>query len=121
MTNIKPKIYAQVLVLALADKKTGIFERFFKVLERNGDTKKIKQIAAEVEKILLEKSGNKDVVIETARRVPKNSLKHFIKKGDIVREKINPELIAGVKIIVNGEKQLDFSLQKKLDEIFSPG
>jgi len=112
-------MYAEVLLTALAVKKTGIFERFLKVLERNGDTKKLKQIAVSAEKMLLEKSGHKSVVIETARRLPKNSLKGFIKNGDAVVEKINPELIAGMRVIVNGEKQLDFSLQKKLNEIFN--
>jgi len=112
-------MYAQALVMALAGKKTGVFERFLKALERNGDTKKLKQIAALVEKMLLEKSGNKNVVVETARPAPKNSLKGFIKGGDVVQEKINPALVAGIKIIVNGEKQLDFSLQKKLNEIFT--
>ena len=48
----------------------------------------------------------------------KSLLESLVKKGDIVQEKINKELIAGVKIIVNDEKQIDFSMQKKLQNIF---
>ena len=43
--------------------------------------------------------------------------KSFIKKGDIVQEKINPALVAGVKIIVDGNRQLDLSLLSKLNKI----
>jgi len=45
-------------------------------------------------------------------------LKQFVKEGDIVKEKINRELIAGVKVIVDGERQLDYSMQDKLQSIF---
>lgn len=40
------------------------------------------------------------------------------KNGDIVEEKINPILVAGLKVIVNGERQLDMSLAHKLNNIF---
>ena len=45
-------------------------------------------------------------------------LKDFFKKGDSIEEKINPEIIAGVKIVIDHEKQLDVSLQKKLQQLF---
>ena len=37
----------------------------------------------------------------------------------MVKEKINPELIAGIKVMINNNKQLDFSLKNKLDNIFT--
>ena len=38
--------------------------------------------------------------------------------GVVVKEKINPELIAGVKIIINNSKQFDASMKSKLQKIF---
>ena len=61
------------------------------------------------------------VTFETARKTTANQKKlldSFIKEGDVVKEKINPELIAGIKIIINNNKQFDASMQKKLQEIF---
>lgn len=102
----KAKDYARAIVGA---KKFDV-EVFLKLLERNGDQKKLKEIVAWVEKIKYKK-----VIIETARKA---GVKWHFGKNSIVEEKINPELIAGVRIMVNGEKQLDFSLRNKLEQIF---
>ena len=92
-------------------------QRFLKLLEKNGDIKYYRLILAAAEKRLLEKTGNKKIVLEIAR--PSQKKVKVGKKGDVIEERINPGLIAGIKIIVNGEKQLDFSLKNKLDKIFS--
>ncbi len=103
----KAKEYAKALV----DVKKFNLKNFLRVLEKNGDRKKLKEIVALAERMMYRK-----IMIETARRVkvvwPK-------KKNDLIEEKINPDLIAGVKITVNGEKQLDFSLKNKVEKIFN--
>ncbi len=118
----KSKIYAEVLVDLITGKKVEenkIINNFLKLLEKNGDMKKAKEIISLAEAIFLKKTGNKKIILETARKIDtKNIVKDFIKKGDVVEEKINPEIISGIKIIINNEKQLDFSLFKKLNEIF---
>ena len=114
------KKYAEALVSALSGKtedKTAA-ANFLKLLQKNQDMKKATEILVLAEKLLLEKSGNKKVVLETARKTnTKDFEKSFIKKGDIVQEKINPALVAGVKIIVDGNRQLDLSLLSKLNKI----
>ncbi len=101
----------------ISDKK--IADNFFKVLEKNRQLKNAKKIVELAQKYYLEKKGNKSVLLETARKTDvKSVLKSILKNGDAVEEKINPELIAGIKVIINNEKQLDFSLHKKLQEIF---
>jgi len=110
--KIKAKDYAKALV----DIKKFDAKHFLRILQKNGDTKKLKEIVLLTEKLLLEKSGNKKVIIEMARKA---AVKLSLKKGDVVEEKINPDLIAGVKIIIDGEKQLDFSLKNKLEKIFN--
>jgi len=120
----KSKLYAQALAEILAEKKLVLTDKklvdnFLNLLAKNGDLKKAKEIIALAETIYLKKSGNKKFILETARELGKNNiLKGFAKEGDALVHKISPEMVAGIKITINNEKQLDFSLQKKLNEIF---
>ncbi len=105
----------------LIDKKSKeVFDNFIKLLERNGDLKKAKEIIQLAEKLYLKKVGSKKVTLESARKInSKDILKKILKEGDFWEEKINTDLIAGIKVIVDGEKQLNYSLKSKLDKIFS--
>ncbi len=116
------KKYAQALADAIAEKNVDekkLMRNFLALLENTQDMKKADQILLLAEKLLLKKTGNKKVVLETARKTDiKNIMASFTKKGDVVERKINPGLVAGLKVIVDGNRQLDFSLQKKLQEMF---
>jgi len=82
--------------------------------------KKSKEILDLTENLLLTKHGKSRVTFETARKMTlsqKKILDNFVKKGDVVKEKINPELIAGIKIIINDSRQFDASMQSKLQRI----
>lgn len=118
----KPNVYAKALAEIMVAKKDNgkIVNNFLKLLEKNGDLKKAKQIVSLAEKLYLQKIGRNKIILETARKINHKEISSKVfKEKDIVQEKINPELIAGIKIIVNNEKQLDFSLKKKLEEIFN--
>ena len=119
--KIKPKIYAEALVGLMIEKKPkDVVGRFLKLLEKNGDISKAKKIIEKTESILLKKKGHKKVLLETAREIDnRNLMKLFFKEGDAVDYKINKDLIAGIKVTINGESQLDFSLQRKLEKLFS--
>lgn len=118
--KIKPKIYAVALAEAITSGKEKIASNFLNILEKNGDLKKAKEIIALAEKLFIKKTGGKKIILETAREVGSEDLLKMISgKNDVVVNKINPEIIAGVKIVVDDEKQLDFSLQNKLNKIFS--
>jgi F0F1-type ATP synthase delta subunit len=120
----KSKDYAIALMEVLAESKTDekkTSQGFIKLLERQGDLSKAKEIIEITEFLLAKKNGKKSVIFETARRLSenqKNTLLKSTEKGDIVKEKINPELIAGVKIIVDNEKQLDQTMFKKINNLF---
>jgi F0F1-type ATP synthase delta subunit len=89
-------------------------------LVKAGLEKKAKEILDLTEDLLLAKKGNKKIIFETARRLnPENRamLKKFAKEGDVVKEKVNHNLIAGVKIIINNSKQFDNSMLNKLNNI----
>lgn len=93
---------------------------FLTFIKKNRDEKSLREILKLAEKLYFKKTGNKKIILETARPFNfKNSdlLNNLVKKGDVVTERINKDLIAGVKIVVNEERQLDFSLFKKLQEI----
>ena len=122
MSKYKPKMYAEALInsilYAKADTK-NITRNFLKFLDQNGDIKKAPQIVALAESLLLKKTGNKKIILETARKTdPKRFAGAFVKKGDILEEKINPGIVAGIKVIIDNEEQLDFSLLKKLENLF---
>ena len=121
----KSKMYAVALVGALLDQKDTttqkkILERFFVLLQKNGDIKKAREIVSLAEDVYCKKTGTRKVVLESARQVAiKNITKEFIREGDLLEEKINPALIAGLKIIINKERQLDFSLSHTIEKIFN--
>lgn len=118
----KARKYAQALVNALLEKKADenkISENFLKLLQKNGDMKASRDILALAGALLLQKTGNKKIILETARKIDTGeAVKSFVKKGDLIQEKINPALIAGIKIIVENNQQLDFSLLNKLNNLF---
>lgn len=121
----KIKLYAKALAEVLDEKKISeekIIKNFLALLKKENLEKKAKEILNLAEDIILKKQGKKKVVLESARRLtPENRalLKSFVKEGDVVKEKVNHNLIAGVKIILNNEKQLDMSLKNKLEKIFN--
>ena len=96
--------------------------RFLALIERNGDFYAIEKIVVETEKMLREKTGRRSVVLETARAlVPtmQKTLRGLFKAEDVVRETVNPDLIAGVRITMNDTEQFDGSLKRKIQKLFS--
>jgi F0F1-type ATP synthase delta subunit len=72
------------------------------------------------EKLLLKKTGRKKIVVEVARNQGSASmLKSLAKKGDIIQEKVEASIVAGVKITINDEQQLDVTLKSKIEKLFS--
>ena len=124
MKQNKVKLYATALAEILAEKKFDekkVTSNFVKLLVSAGLEKKSKEILELAEEILLTKRGNKKIVIESARKITagqRKVLDGIALKGDMVKEKINPELVAGVRITVNGNKQFDGSMKRKLERIF---
>jgi len=121
------KLYAKALaeVLSkkggiLASEEKKIVNNFIKLLVSTGYEGKAAEILDLAEDFILAKQGNKKITFETARKITsaqKKIMDSFVKKGDVVKQKINPELIAGIKIIINDSRQFDSSMQSKLNKI----
>jgi F0F1-type ATP synthase delta subunit len=122
-----PAAYSHAFVaLALGVKSEAeqgiLVKQFWAAVEKNGDLAKKDKIVAEAERLLRHADGRNLWEIETARKLTapaKNILEGLAKAKDVVREVINPELVAGARITKNGEEQLDVSLASRLDKLFS--
>src|SRR3989344_7717001 len=116
-------LYAKALAEILSQKefdKEKIVKNFVKLLIDAGYANKSEEILTLTQDFLLQKEGKRKITFETARAVTpsqKKLMDSMVKKGDVINEKINPELIAGIKIIINSSVQFDASLQSKLQKI----
>jgi len=113
------KALAEVIIDGKADEKK-ILNNFLKLLQSAGVERKSKEILEMAEDLILQKKGKRKIIFETARKMTASQgkiLENFVKKGDIIKEKINPELIAGIKIIINDSQQFDASMQSKLSRM----
>ena len=129
MKKNKAKLYARALAEILSKpasvRTTELQERvinnFVKLLIKTAYERKSKEILDLAGDFVLQKQGKRKITFETARKATaeqKKLLESIVKKGDIIKEKINPELVAGIKIIINDSKQFDASMQSKLQKIF---
>jgi len=122
----KAKLYAKVLAEILLKKVSDadgkkITNNFVKLLVATGYERKAKEILDMCEDIIFAGQGKKKITFETARKTTagqKKLLEKILNEGDVAKEKINPELIAGIKIIINDSQQFDASMQSKLQNIY---
>ena len=125
--HYKPQFYARALSESLharmsEKEKESLVKNFVARVLRHGDGEDLKKIIAEVERMIREKQGIRKVTIETARPQKFNAHKlfgKFLEKSDVVEMIMNPNLVAGVKIIVNDEQELDMTLKSKLQKLFT--
>lgn len=117
--------YAKALVDAIGVGKgkneEAITKNFLALIRKNGDEAYLAKILGEAERLLREKDGTRKLIVESARPLAKSAealLKEIEKPGDVFEKKISTDLIAGIKIVVNGELQFDGSLKGKLDKLF---
>lgn len=119
---MKANTYAKALVeimISVPGQQEKLLRAFVRLLQKNGQTHKIREIISLARNRYAKKTGQRNIIIESARKVNvKSILKKLQREGDNVQEKIQPELVAGLKITVNSEAQLDFSLSNRLDNIF---
>lgn len=120
-----PETYAKALVEAVAKhskKEEGrLSKNFLAALEKNGDRGALRKIVEVAESLILKKTGNAKWAVETARPLTqaKSVIKTLVKPGDATQEIVHPELIAGIRIVKDGEREFDGSLRRKMDKLFT--
>ena len=120
--------YAKALDAALAEagtltpaKSETIGKNFLAIVRRNGDEGRLKKILEEAGRLSRGKQGTREITVVSARALAKPQeklLQQFVKPSDAVRYEIDPDVIAGIKIIVDDEMQFDGTMKAKLDNIF---
>jgi F0F1-type ATP synthase delta subunit len=123
-----PHLYAKALVEVLSAPATGpgtktddeLSKNFLALVRTNGDERYLRKILEEASRFARGHSGVRKVTVESARALTpsqQKALEHFVKPGDMMEERIDPDLIAGIKIILNDELQFDGSLKNKLNRV----
>lgn len=120
-----PKQYAAALfkVLAVAPEKEQkkILKRFLSLLIQKGDTARLGFVLREVERQYLQSTRMKKVAVETPdvlSRAAEKNIKDIVGGGLILQQKINPALLAGIKILINDELLVDASAETRLKRLF---
>jgi len=125
--NCNPKTYAIAFCEAAMNVKSKsdadrCVKNLLALVSANRDQKKLKDIFLAVEKIIRRKTGHRKFIIESARPLShanEKTIKHLIKPADIVENKIDSRLIAGIKININDELQFDGSFATKIKSILN--
>ncbi len=118
-------IYAEAFLRAFESrtgKEADISGRFIALVQKNGDSANLPKIVREIEALLVKKSGGRTVLVESARPLQENQKREIesrFGKHDTVEFKARPDLVAGVRVIIDGEEMLDVTLKRRLDKLFS--
>jgi F0F1-type ATP synthase delta subunit len=124
-THIYAQALAEVITATKKDDKAAddkMVANFIALVRRNGDEVHLRSIVEEAARFVRGQSGIRKVTIEMARPMnasQRKMLESFTKPSDVVEERIDPALMAGVRIILDDELQFDGSLKGKLDTVFA--
>ena len=117
----RPEDYARALA-ELLDKASGkkeenILGRFIVAIKKNGDWGLRRKIMQAAEGEIVKKQGGRIILAEFARE---SALPKFLKvdSKDRFKKVINPKLIAGLRVTIDGERTADFSFERKLNKLF---
>jgi len=121
-----PRQYAAALRAALEEKsgheRKEILKNFVRALARARTLAKLPVILREVEKQALAAEGLKKVEVESASPVDEKTRKEIERRLGhkiFLKEKINPELLAGIRILVDDETLIDASAKRQLEKMFA--
>jgi F0F1-type ATP synthase delta subunit len=115
------KALASAILRAQPEDGERIIRNFTGLLRRSGDEIHATKIIKETSRILLLQGGGREIVFESARPLAALSgkaLREFATDKDVTVSLVDPSLIAGVRITVDGEREFDGSLKGKLDKMF---
>ena len=120
------KQYAAALLAVVQNaaekKRLEALERFLKILTRNHDYRHLPAILRQLERLHLTERGIQKVEIYAADPVPtdlKREIEKILAKKIIFIEKKNPDLIAGIKILINDELLIDASAKRQIQKMLA--
>ncbi len=99
-----------------------LVKNFALLLKRSRLLKESKVILDEIERFIVLGRGGRRVSLSTAvplsQQYRKEITKH-LKKEDLVREKVDPRCVAGLKVVIDDEVVIDGTLGRKLAKLFN--
>ncbi len=118
-----PRLYSKAL-FALLDahpkKQDAIIKGFAKMCVQLGNKGETEKITEYLEDELSIRNERKRVVVYSARKLSRESVskieKAFGKKSDI-KYVIVPDIIAGVRIVIDDETIIDATIKRKIDAL----
>lgn len=120
-----PKQYAAAFLEATKDKAVNkekqVIKNFLNLIFKNGDWQYRRAILSEVEKSFLAKAGIRRVRIESPDPVQaglKREVKNILDSDIIFSEKIDANLLAGLKILIDDELLIDATGKHAVDSMF---
>ncbi|MEK7173470.1 MAG: F0F1 ATP synthase subunit delta [Patescibacteria group bacterium] len=125
MTSYPSSFYAKAFRRALQEKRTStdeLVKNFVVLLKKDVAARNRDDIIKGVSREVVRGNGGHWITIETARTLPKTPrerIRRLFSHKDFIEERIRPDLVAGIRIVVDGEKEFDGSLKRKLNKLFS--
>lgn len=127
MRSISAKDYARALIGVShgrsGDDATAIVANFMELVKKNHDWPRRDEIFKAVVEEERRSAGRNSYVVESARHLPAHLSEIILKALETtekdVEHKVNPELIAGVRITRNTDEQLDMSLSHIMKKVFT--
>jgi len=121
--TFRPTQYARAFLESIAEGVPYVVakEHLLNLLAKNGDTHRAAHVVYEIEKLEVVKQGGMMVQVEFARepqRLDEEKIRGQFTMADRITSRINPELIAGTRITLNDESELDLSLAGKMRMLF---
>lgn len=118
---IAPRDYAKAVIESgVSDEKIA---NLIRAIRKNGDWSRRGKIIAAIEAAERMSAGKSLAVIESARQLTASQramiAEKFSEQKFDTEYRANPEVIAGVRIEINGESQIDTTLAATLRKIFN--
>ncbi len=120
-----PELYAQAFFSVWDTtpprKRSQCLKRFVQTVAKYGDNARFRKIVLALEEEATRRKGGRVVEFEFARPISPSLLSRLadaFSPRDLIRVRVKPDLIAGVRMVVNGERQLDTTLRRKIDDMF---
>ena len=122
----KAKNYAELLLSLTEDKaeaeQTTIIQKFVRLLKKHNVLHYASPIIREFDRLYRVRHGITKVNIESARELNKQQRVEINKNLPVdsqITTQVKPELLGGIKLIINDSLLIDGTLKHRLDQLFT--
>lgn len=124
MIRYKPKDYAQALIQSIKtspEKEKEILKSFVRALASHRDFSKWRKILEIFEKLYIKEFDEKfiDVYVGHDNRKYQSKVLEAVPRGADVQFHTDPDIIGGIKILLNKEILIDGSVQRRITRLFN--